>query len=57
MSGAPIPDWGGGKPSTRREGLGGNPPAVRQQGHVHDHGNGKESFAWEYSHQGKRRDD
>jgi hypothetical protein len=25
------------------------------QRHIHDHGDGKESFAWEYSHQGKRR--
>jgi hypothetical protein len=25
------------------------------QRHIHDHGDGKESFAWEYGHQGKRR--
>ena len=37
------------------EGLGGNRPIVRLQRHIHDHGDGKESFAWEYSHQGKRR--
>jgi len=37
------------------EGLGGNRPIVRLQRHIHDHGDGKESFAWEYGHQGKRR--
>ena len=40
---------------TRCEGLGGNRPTVRLQRHIHDHGDGKESFVWEYRHQGKRR--
>ena len=40
---------------TRCEGLGGNRPTVRLQRHIHNHGDGKESFAWKYSHQGKRQ--
>ena len=40
---------------THCEGLGGNRPTVRVRRYIHDHGDGKESFAWEYGHQGKRR--
>ena len=40
---------------THCEGLGGNRPTVRVPRYIHDHGDGKESFAWEYGHQGKRR--
>jgi hypothetical protein len=42
-----------GQAMTCCEGLSGN-PTVRLQRHIHDHGDGKESFARQYRHQGKR---
>jgi hypothetical protein len=54
MIGAPIPDAATASHGAL-ERVGTNRPPVGLQCHINNRGDCKESFAWEYSHQGKRQ--